>query len=247
MLFNEYGVKGPTLLAMHGMLQEASTIYEVLKPLEKDFRLIIPTMDGMYPNSPTFTTFAEQCRKIEEYIKQNYNGKIDCIYGISQGATVLSELLARNNINVRTAVLDGVYVAHQGKIAAWFGIKMYNKIKKNGGKFPKSMDIVMKLMGLGEEDYEMFTCMNFTDVSEESLRNNFYENYTYRANSDLKNTNIKVHLWCGSKEPYAKKSHKILKQYIKNYEERIFEGLGHGQLFMRNQDKICGLLRDTFL
>lgn len=40
MLFNEYG--------------------------EKDFRLIISTMDGMYPNSPTFTTFAEQCRKIEE-------------------------------------------------------------------------------------------------------------------------------------------------------------------------------------
>ncbi len=105
----------------------------------------------------------------------------------------------------------------------------------------------MKLMGLGEEDFEMFSCMNFTDVSEESLKNNFYENYTYRANSDLKNTNTKVHLWCGSKEPYAKKSHKILKQYIKNYEERIFEGLGHGQLFMRNQDKICGLLRDTFL
>ena len=63
MLFNEYG--------------------------EKDFRLIISTMDGMYPNSPTFTTFAEQCRKIEEYIKQNHSGKIDGIYGISQGATVL--------------------------------------------------------------------------------------------------------------------------------------------------------------
>ncbi|MCH5255427.1 MAG: hypothetical protein J1F41_10925 [Lachnospiraceae bacterium] len=59
MLFNEYG--------------------------EKDFRLIISTMDGMYPNSPTFTTFAE----IEEYIKQNHSGKIDGIYGISQGATVL--------------------------------------------------------------------------------------------------------------------------------------------------------------
>ncbi len=72
MLFNDYGEKGPTLLAMHGMLQESSTMYEVLKPLEKDFRLIIPTMDGMYPNSPIFTTFAEQCRKIEEYIKQKY-------------------------------------------------------------------------------------------------------------------------------------------------------------------------------
>ncbi len=246
MLFHEYG-EGPTLLAMHGMLQKANSMYEVLKPLEKDFRLIIPTMDGMYPDSPTFTSFGEQCRKIEEYIKQNHNGKIDNVYGISQGATVLSELLARNNIDVRTAVLDGVYVAHQGKFAAWFGVKMYHKLKKNGSKFPKSMLIVMKLMGLGEEDYEMFSCMNFTDVSDESLKNNFYENYTYRANENLKNTNTKVHLWCGSKEPYAKKSHNILKQYIKNYEEKIFEGLGHGQLFLRNQDKICCLLRETFL
>jgi len=248
MLFKEYGEKDkPTLLLMHGMLQEASTMYEKLRPLEGDYRLIIPTMDGMYPNSPTFTCFSEQCRKIEEYIKQNYNGKIYGVYGISQGATILSELLARNNIDIEKAVLDGVYVAHQGKIAAWYGVKMYNMIKKNGGKFPKSMDIVMRLMGLGEEDYEMFTVMNFTDVSEESLKNNFYENYTYRANPDLKNTDTRVYLWCGSKEPYAKKSHNILKQYIKNYEEKIFEGLGHGQLLLRNQDKICSLLREIFL
>lgn len=84
-------------------------------------------------------------------------------------------------------------------------------VKKNGGKFPKSMNIVMSLMGLGEEDVGMFTRMTFSGISDESLRNNFYENYTYRANLDLKDTNTKVHLWCGSKEPYAKKSYKILK------------------------------------
>ncbi|MCH5255428.1 MAG: hypothetical protein J1F41_10930 [Lachnospiraceae bacterium] len=90
-------------------------------------------------------------------------------------------------------------------------MRTYNMVKKNGGKFPKSMNIVMSLMGLGEEDVGMFTRMTFSGISDESLRNNFYENYTYRANLDLKDTNTKVHLWCGSKEPYAKKSYKILK------------------------------------
>ena len=37
------------------------------------------------------------------------------IQGASQGAALLTELLARNNIAVDKAVLDGVYVAHQGK------------------------------------------------------------------------------------------------------------------------------------
>lgn len=248
MLFDEYGEKGkPTLLALHGMLMTGSTLFEMLKPLEKDCRLIIPTMDGMYEGSPTFTSFAEQCRKIEEYIKENHDGKIDGIYGISQGATVLSQLLARNNLDIKTAVLDGVYVAHQGKLAAWYGVRTYKKVKKNGGKFPRSMKIVMALMGLGEEDFEMFGCMNFTDISDESLRNNFYENYTYRADPNIKNTAAKVCLWCGSKEPYARRSHKILKQYIPNYEEKIFRNLGHGQLLLRHRDKFCRLLKKTLL
>ena len=58
MLFNEFGKKGsPTILIMHGMLQDWHTEYEMLKPLEESFRIIIPAMDGMYPNSPEFTNF----------------------------------------------------------------------------------------------------------------------------------------------------------------------------------------------
>ena len=47
-------------------------------------------------------------------------------------------------------------------------------------------------------------------------------------------------LWCGSKEPYAKKSHEILKKHIADCEERIFEGYGHGQKMIRDTaDYLC--------
>ena len=37
-----------------------------------------------------------------------------------------------------------------------------------------------------------------------------------------------------SKETYAKKSHEILKGYISDYDEKIFDGYGHGQKMIRD-------------
>lgn len=238
MLFNEFGKKGsPTILIMHGMLQDWHTEYEMLKPLEESFRIIIPAMDGMYPNSPKFTNFTDQCRQIENYIKNNYNGKIKGVFGSSQGGAVMTELLARNNIEIDTAVLDGVYLAHHGKSAAYCTYKML-KYYKDNRKFPKALNILMKLMGLGSNDYEIFETM-YWNVTDISMKKNLYENFTYRANPNIKNSDTKIYLWCGSKERYALKSHKILKKYLQNFEEEIFEGYGHIQMLMQNQNEVC--------
>ena len=57
-----------------------------------------------------------------------------------------------------------------------------------------------------------------------------------RVQADFRIEATKVFLWCGSKEPYAKKSHEILKKHIADYEERIFDGYGHGQKMIRETD-----------
>lgn len=246
MLFNEFGSKeNPAILLMHGMLQDWHSIWEVLKSLEEKYRVIVPAMDGMYENSPDFTNFADQCQKIEVFVKENYGGELRGVYGISQGATVMSELLARDNIIIDIAVLDGIYVAHQGKLAAYCVLKINGSIKKNGGKPPKVMNIIMKLMGLGKDDYKMLDSI-FWDVSQESMKRNLYENYTYRANPNLKHTNTMVYLWCGSKEPYAIKSQKVLKKYLVNYKEEIFTNYGHAQLLYNNNTVACKKLCEIF-
>lgn len=246
MLFNEFGSKeNPAVLLMHGMLQDWHSIYEMLEPLQQHYRIIIPAMDGMYPGSADFTSFAEQCRQMESFIAENYNGRLHGAYGISQGATVLSELIARGNIDVGQAVLDGVYVAHQGNTAAWFGILTFRKVKRSGGKFPKSMGIVMQLMGLSEKDLGMFSRM-YWDASDITLKRNLLENYNYRANPELRSSNTKVYLWCGSRESYALKSHRILKKYLRNYEEEVFPDMGHGQMLLYHREEICTKLRKVF-
>lgn len=251
MLFNEFGSKEkPVVLCLHGMLQDWKTEYKIVKPLEKDFRLIVPSMNGMYENSPEFTNFPDQCEEMEDYIIQNYGGHIRGVFGCSQGAMVLSELLARGNVTVDVAVFDGIYLAHQGNAAAWFGYKMFGSVKKNGGQFLKWVMVLMtgpmKLMGLKEEDLAMLDEI-YWDVSDVSMKRNLYENYNYHVNPDIKNTKTKIYLSCGSKEPYALKSHKILKQYITNYEETIFDDMGHGEMMFKKNEEFFEMVKGKLM
>ena len=231
---------------MHGMCQDWHSVYERVKPLEKEFRIIIPAMDGFYDNcTKDFTDFADQCRQIEEYVKEYYNGHLVGILGTSQGGLMVTELLSRGNIDIRIAVTDGLYVAHQGKLAGHIAYWMM-KYYKDHNRPPKVMDVMINLMGLDpKEAYNMFDCI-YWGAGYESIKKNLLENYTYRTNPNIANTNTKVYLWCGSKEPYALKSHKILKRYLKNYEEEIMNGLGHGEFFFHHQDEMCKKLTKVF-
>lgn len=248
MLFNEFGNKnGKVLLCLHGMCQNWLTEYELLKPLEKDFRLIIPAMDGFYDNCPCdFTTFSDQASQIEEYVIKHHNGHIDGTFGQSQGGLMSVEILSRGIIKIDISIMDGCYIAHQGKIAGLCTYWMF-KYYKEHNRPPKIMDIMIKLMGLDpKEAYGMFDLI-YWKASLESIKRNLLENYTYHTNPSIANTKTKVYLWCGSKEPYAKKSHNILKKYLKDYEEEIMEGLGHGEFFLKHQDEMCKKIKNCFL
>ena len=246
MLFNEFGDKNKkVILCMHGMCQDWYSEYEQVKLLEKDFRLIIPAMDGFYDNCPkNFTDFADQARQIEEYVKENYNGHLDGLFGQSQGGLMVVELLSRGNIDVSVAVTDGVYVAHQGKIAG-LGTYWMMKYYKDHNRPPKVMDVMIHLMGLDpKEAYSMFDLI-YWKASYESIKKNLLNNYTYHTNPSIANTKTKVYLWCGSKEPYALKSHRILKKYLKNYEEEIMDGCGHGDFFLKHPEEMCNKITEV--
>lgn len=245
MIFNTFGnMENKRILALHGMLCEWTKFRDLLKPLEEEYYVIYPSITGCYDGSEDFVSFADECRQIEEYIDQNLNGKLDAVWGVSQGATILTELLARNRIKVDTAILDGVYLAHQGKLAAKLGLKAFLKMQKNGGQISKPMQIVSKLMGLEKEDLVEFLLM-YWGSSESSMKANLLENYTYHVKEDIKNSDTHVVLWCGSKEPYAIKSHDILKKYLKNYEEKIWPNVGHGVMMYFHTDEYIKAIKNV--
>lgn len=246
MLFTEFGSKeNPPVLLLHGMMQDWHTEYEMLKDLEEHYLLIIPAQDGFYDGSGDFTSFADQARQIEEYVQGYYGGKVVGAYGCSQGGLILTELLTRNNIDFGTVIMDGCYVAHQGKISGWVTYKMFCKFK-NTGEFPALIMVMMKLMGLKAEDLGMMDSL-YVRASDETVKRNFMENYTYRTRPEIAENKTMVHMWCGSKEPYAIKSHKEIKKYLKNYEEEIMDGLGHGEFLMKHSKECCEKIHRSIL
>lgn len=246
MLFNEFGSKeNPPVMLLHGMMQDWHSEYEMLKSLEEHYRLIIPAQDGFYDGSDDFTSFADQCRQIEEYIHENYGGKIHGAYGASQGGLMLTELLTRNKIDMGKVIMDGCYVAHQGKLSGIITAWMFKKYKDTG-TFPVIIHIMMKLMGTSLEDMsDGLTVGLYMNASDQTVNRNFIENYTYRTRPEIAENETMVYLWCGSKEPYALKSHNILKKYLKNYEEEIMDSYGHGEFLMKHTDECCKKIRDT--
>lgn len=238
MLFNEFGHReNPPLLLLHGMMQDWHTEYEMLKPLEEHYRLIIPAQDGFYDGSGDFTSFADQAWQLEEYVQLHHGGRVAGAYGCSQGALMLTELLTRGRINLGTVIMDGCYVAHQGRIAGWVTCRMFCRFK-NTGRFPLLILLMMKLMGLKAEDLGMMDSL-YMRASDETVRRNFMENYTYRTRPEIARSETPVHLWCGSREPYAIKSNRILKRYLKHWTEEIMPGFGHGDFLMKHSADCC--------
>ena len=240
MLFSEFGNKeNPPVLLLHGMMQDWRSEYELLKPLEEHYLLIIPAQDGFYDGSKDFTSFDDQARQIEEYINENYGGRVKGAYGASQGGLMLTELLTRNKIDLGTVIMDGCYIAHQGMIAGKVTAWMFKKYK-NTGKFPAIINVMMKLMGTTlEEMSEGLTNTLYMKVSDNTIDRNFVANYTYRVRPEISNSGNTVYLWCGSKEPYALKSHGELKKFLKNYREEVMEGYGHGEFLLKHTDQCC--------
>ena len=234
MQFHEFGDEGKkTLLVMHGMICDWRKFRDIFQPLEQDFRVIYPAMNGCYDGAPDFKCFSDECAEIERYIIDRHDGHLDAAIGVSQGATLMAILASRHVVTVDTAILDGVYVAHQGTLCAHLALKAFLRMQKNGGTPSKAFLKALPLMGLDESDLDEFKLM-YWGASRESMKANLVENYTWRVPADFQIDHTKVFLWCGSKEPYAKKSHEILKKHITDYEERIFEGYGHGQKMIRD-------------
>ena len=245
MQFHEYGDNGKkTLLVMHGMLCDWQKFREIFMPLEQEFRVIYPAMNGCYDGAPAFRSFADECAEIERFLMENYDGRLDAAVGVSQGATLMAILASRAVVSIDKAILDGVYVAYQGRLCADLALKAFLRMQKNGGTPSKAFLKALPLMGLDESDLDEFKLM-YWGTSRESMKANLVENYTWRVPTDFRIDHTKVFLWRGSKEPYAKKSHEILKKHIADCEERIFEGYGHGQKMIRDTADYLNEIRKT--
>ncbi len=120
----------------------------------------------------------EECVEIERCLIEHHGGRLDAAVGISQGATLIAILASRHVASIDKAILDGVYVAHQGMLCADLALKAFLQMQANGGLPSKAFMKVLPLMGLDESDLDEFKLM-YWGANRESMEANLIENYTY--------------------------------------------------------------------
>jgi pimeloyl-ACP methyl ester carboxylesterase len=235
-VFDTYGDPSlPPLMLIHGMANEAHLCYGKIIPGLEDYYVILCELDGhTEKETGLFLSIADCCEQIETYVAENLNGRLYGLSGFSMGATISVELMSRHRIEIEKVVLDAAWCVKLGALAPVYTNIFCWALKKikSGKRIP--VFLIERAMGKGNAG---IVATFYKNVALPSIRNACRDVYGYEISPALSDFGGKVAFWHGSREPYPRKSAKLLKKYLPHMQVEVFPGLGHGQLLHEHPDE----------
>lgn len=246
MIFKEFGNnKKPVIIFLHGGGLSWWSLKAQIETLQKDYFIVTPIIDGHGDDwNNTFISIKKSAEQVIDYIKDNCNGKVFAISGLSIGAQIVVEILSQECDITENAIIESALV-YPIKIATKLTIPMYNLcyglIKKRW--FAK---LQAKSLNVPKELFELY----YTDSSrmtKESFINITKSNGEYSISPTLCNTKTKTLILVGEKElSIMKKSAKLLHNTIKGSSLKIIEKGSHGEISLVHTDMYIELLQRFF-
>lgn len=234
----------PTLLFIHGLSATAESCYgEVGRLLQKDWHVVLCELDGHYDGSPEFSGVDNACEQIEAFVRENNQGELRGLIGLSLGGTIAVSLLGRGRIQVERCVLDAAFCVDMGLLRGFFTFLFPTGVGRiRDGKYVPGF-VVDALMGKGNRSViEML----YSGITVETCKKACRDVYAYHIPENLKRQVAAVEFWRGSNEPYPKKSAVLLREQLPNMTERVFPGMGHCQFLHEQPEEYAGLV-DAFV
>ena len=84
--------KNPAIVLIHGAFCDYGSVMHFAKYLEDDFFLIVPTLDGHYPDSKDYSSAPKQARILNIALQKMEIENLAMIHGTSMGAVVALEM-----------------------------------------------------------------------------------------------------------------------------------------------------------
>ncbi len=243
MIFKEFGNRNsPVIIFLHGGGLSWWSWKPQIEALKKDYYIVTPIIDGHGDAyDTTFVSIKKSAEQVIRYIKENCNGKVFAICGISIGAQIAVEILSKEYDIAENAVIESALV-YPIKMAISLIVPMYNLCyglikKKWFAKLQaKSLNIPDRLFGTYYEESSRMT--------KESLINITISNGSYPMPLMLCNTKAKTLILVGEKElAIMKKSAFLLHKTIKGSILKTIEKSGHGEISLLHPDKYLNLLQ----
>jgi pimeloyl-ACP methyl ester carboxylesterase len=237
MNFNVFGNKNaPTLMLIPGLGVSYEIFIPLINLLENDFHIIAVEVDGFVVGKHTrFTSVDDQAVQIINYVKENYDGRLDCAYGLSLGGKILSRILERDEIVVNHAILDATPLL---PLPSWLVGPL---------RYLQCMNVWTCYHWTGFWRW-VFHSHYFDVLLDEckkvypygggrAVLDGYKSVYTNKLQSINGND---IHYWHGTKESFvAKPQVKHLKRLCPNVNVEIFKKMNHGQLLIDCPEEIA--------
>lgn len=137
MKFHELGDKNlPPILLIHGGGSSWWNYLRQARILSEDYRVILPTLNGYGEEfQRDYISTEDSAQEILNYVRQNYDGKLFAIGGVSLGGQIAMELLSLDSDIAEKAIIDGSICIPQPRLARFsillvslFGKLMFSKL-----------------------------------------------------------------------------------------------------------------------
>lgn len=232
MVFHTYGNKeNSAVILLHGMLTPYQIWNRAVEKFKNDHYVIVPELDGHTEDEASvFISVENEAGKLEEYIRNELNGKVYLLAGLSMGGRIASELAKSSNIRIANLIIDGAPLM---KVNGLFKGIMKNNYKnilsKARARDPKVKKSFEKDF-LPEEYWETF--LKIADNMEDQTVDNIIDSVFTPFSFSKYPEGMKILFMHGTKgnESVSRKGALKMKEMNPDMKIKCFEGLGHAEL-----------------
>ena len=245
MKFFEFGQENKELMVLlHGGGTSYLGVLPTAQKIAERYHVILLAYDGFNPSEPEteFRSIAYEAKALEDYILQNYGGRVDILYGLSYGCRTLMQILEDNRLRITTTIADGMslrdYPAIKSEalkeIYLFFFTGLFFVIMGRAGKLRKRF--LAKITGRSLEEADRIL---YTKATWKSWKNQ--DRCLIGKNTDysvFRHTDM--HIWYGIKGTVDKKLSAGLEDLKKQgfpFSCKIFSDMGHGELIGENTER----------
>ena len=236
MQFDEMGNRsGKTLMLLPGTACDYQTNFgTVLERLGEKYHLICVNYDGFDGSDLIFPDMITVTEKIEQYIKDNYDGKIDGAIGSSLGSSFVGQLIQRENVHVDHGIFGSPDLDQSGKFSAWLQSKLVvpllTSFTKNEKKKAKTREKLISFFEMNDETAEYYTDLLThlnDDIHVEGTKVHFIyankmgEKYLkrykkYFRDPDIREFNMQHEQWLFGGEQYTAPVLKAINEFMES-------------------------------
>ena len=234
MTVHEYGEKtNPILMLFPGtMCHWKGNFDKVIEELSKKFFVAVVAYTGFdEQDTEEYIGTMDELDRIEQYINDNYDGKICAAYGCSLGGSFVAHLVARHHIHMQYGIIGSSDMDQTGVLMANLMAALMVKVTYNfihtGAYKSKLMQKRFKqqmadpdpynraFVGIvGRDKYDM------SYITKKSLKNQFRSDLTTALPTQIDNGETEIHVF------YAKK---MGEQYLARYKKYFKSPVIHEQ------------------